>query len=170
MTLADRIVVLNGGVIEQVGTPDQLYAAPDTLFVAGFVGAPTMNLLPATIAEAGPGGASVRLPGGQVIATTVSTTLSAGTAVTLGIRPEHVRAEGTTNRLSGEVRMVESIGSAHHVHLAVEGLADPLVASLAERPTSDTLTLSLPRDAILLFDGEGRALGRDTAPAPRIAA
>ena len=63
MTLADRIVVLNGGVIEQVGTPDELYAAPDTLFVAGFIGAPTMNLLPG---DGRRRRASVRLAGGQV--------------------------------------------------------------------------------------------------------
>jgi len=158
MTLADRIVVLNGGVIEQVGTPDQLYAAPDTLFVAGFIGAPTMNLLPATIA--GPG--KVMLAGGHVIDTAIDTAkLPMGTAVTLGVRPEHLRPGGAENALTGAVRMVESLGSAHHIHLAVAGLADPLVASFGGRPTSDTLTVSLPRAALLLFDGEGRAVRRE---------
>jgi multiple sugar transport system ATP-binding protein len=155
MTLADRIVVLNGGVIEQVGTPDQLYTAPDTLFVAGFIGAPTMNLLAATIAEPG----KVRLMGGQVIDTAIDTAkLPTGAAVTLGVRPEQVRVGGAENVLTGAVRMVESLGSAHHVHLAVEGLADPLVASLTERPVSETLTVSLPRTALLLFDDAGRAV------------
>ncbi|QDZ06068.1 sn-glycerol-3-phosphate ABC transporter ATP-binding protein UgpC [Sphingomonas panacisoli] len=157
MTLADRIVVLNGGVIEQVGTPGQLYAAPDTLFVAGFIGAPTMNLLPATVV----GPESVKLAGGQVIE--VATGPSApGAAVTLGVRPEHLRVGGAGNVLTGAVRMIESLGSAHHIHLAVEGLADPLVVSLGERPTGETLTVSLPRDALLLFDDAGRAVrGRD---------
>ncbi|MEO5937782.1 MAG: sn-glycerol-3-phosphate ABC transporter ATP-binding protein UgpC, partial [Sphingomonas sp.] len=155
MTLADRIVVLNGGVIEQVGTPDQLYSAPDTLFVAGFIGAPTMNLLPATIV--GPG--KVTLAGGQVIASVIDTTnLPTGAPVTLGVRPEHLRLGGTENVLIGTVRMVESLGSAHHVHLAVEGLADPLVASLTERPAGEKLAVSLPRDALLLFDEAGRAV------------
>ena len=157
MTLADRIVVLNGGVIEQVGTPDQLYTAPDTLFVAGFIGAPTMNLLPATIAETG----GVRLTGGQVIETTADiATLPAGTAVTLGVRPEHVRIGGSENVLTGAIRMVESLGSAHHIHLAVDGLVDPLVAASAERPTGDTLTVSLPRGALLMFDSAGRAVSK----------
>ena len=155
MTLADRIVVLNNGVIEQVGTPEQLYHAPDTLFVAGFIGAPTMNLLPATIA--GPG--KVQLGGGQMIETAVDTgALPADAAVTLGVRPEHLRVGGGANTLTGAVRMIESLGSAHHVHLAVEGLADPLVASLGDRPAGDTLTVSLPRTALLLFDADGRAI------------
>ena len=181
MTLADRIVVLNGGVIEQVGTPDELYTAPDTLFVAGFVGAPTMNLLPATIA--GPG--TVTLAGGQVIGTAIDAAkLPAGSAVTLGIRPEHLSAvllrkqgpratndapgnpglllsQEHDNHLTGTVRMVESLGSAHHVHLAVAGLADPLVVSLTDRPASETLTVSLPRDALLLFDDAGRAVRKE---------
>ena len=156
MTLADRIVVLNGGVIEQVGTPDELYAAPDTLFVAGFIGAPTMNLLPATIAAPG----MVALAGGQVVEADTGA-LAVGAAVTLGVRPEHLRVDGTQNALSGVVRMVESLGSAHHVHLAVAGLADPLVASLTDRPTGDTLTVSLPRDTLLLFDDAGRAVRKD---------
>jgi multiple sugar transport system ATP-binding protein len=155
MTLADRIVVLNGGVIEQVGTPDQLYTAPDTLFVAGFIGAPTMNLLPATIAAPG----KVTLMGGQVIDTAIDTAkLPTGSTVTLGVRPEQVRVGGVENVLTGAVRMVETLGSAHHVHLAVEGLADPLVASLTERPVSEKLTVSLPRDALLLFDDAGHAV------------
>ena len=65
MTLADRIVVLNGGRIEQVGTPDELYQYPDTMFVAGFIGSPKMNMLAATLVANSPGGAVVRLAGGR---------------------------------------------------------------------------------------------------------
>jgi len=156
MTLADRIVVLNGGRVEQVGTPEQLYTVPDTLFVAGFIGAPTMNLLPATLAARG----SVKLAGGQIIDADTGA-LAAGAAVTLGVRPEHLRVGGSANTLTGLIRMVESLGSAHHVHLAVEGLADPLVASLTERPAGETLTVSLPRETLLLFDDAGRAVRRE---------
>jgi multiple sugar transport system ATP-binding protein len=171
MTLADRIVVLNAGVIEQVGTPKQLYEAPDTLFVAGFIGAPTMNLIPATLAERARDGAVVRLGGGQAIETAIDPgDLPVGAALTLGVRPEHVRSDATTNRLTGAVRMVETIGSAHHAHLAVVGLRDPLVASLTARPTGETLTVSLPLEALHLFDDAGRALRRPAAEPPRIAA
>jgi len=161
MTLADRIVVLNGGVIEQVGTPDELYNAPDTLFVAGFIGAPTMNLLAATVTAPG----RVTLAGGQAIDVDTGA-LPAGAAVTLGARPEHLdsallRQPEHANDLTGAVRMIESLGSAHHVHLAVVGLADPLVASLAERPAAETLTVSLPRDKLLLFDGASRAVRKE---------
>ena len=171
MTLADRIVVLNGGVIEQVGTPDDLYERPDTIFVAGFIGSPTMNLIPATLATRGPTGAVVRLAGGQTIETMIDPgDLATGAAVTLGVRPEHVSIAGAGNRLSGGVRMVESLGAVHHVHLAVDGLAEPLVASLAARPEGDVLTVSLAADCLHLFDAAGRALPRPAPAAPRAAA
>jgi len=156
MTLADRIVVLNGGVIEQVGSPDQLYAAPDTLFVAGFIGAPTMNLMAATVTKPG----RVKLAGGQAIEVDTGL-LTSGTTVTLGVRPEHLRIDNAGSTLTGAIRMVESLGSAHYAHLAVEGLVDPLIASLGDRPTGETLTVSLPRAALLLFDDAGRAVRKE---------
>src|SRR5882757_1253974 len=86
MTLADRVVVMNGGDIEQVGTPDEVYHAPASLFVAGFIGAPTMNLIPAE--RSGP--SQLRLPDtGQLIALPKPIVASAGNLV-LGMRPEDV--------------------------------------------------------------------------------
>jgi multiple sugar transport system ATP-binding protein len=86
MTLADRVVVMNGGHIEQTGTPDEVYHAPASLFVAGFIGAPTMNLIPAT--RGGPN--ELRLAGhDQVIALPKPITGSAS-ALVFGIRPEDV--------------------------------------------------------------------------------
>jgi multiple sugar transport system ATP-binding protein len=171
MTLADRIVVLNDGVIEQVGTPDELYERPDTIFVAGFIGSPTMNLIPATYAGPGATGAMVRLNSGQLIDTAISAeSLSPGAAVTLGVRPERLTGDGPANRLSGHVRMVESLGAVHHVHLAIEGLAEPLVASLPTRPASETLGIAMPPEALHLFDDEGRALRRPALAVPRAAA
>lgn len=171
MTLADRIVVLNGGVIEQVGTPDDLYERPDTIFVAGFIGSPTMNLVPATYAGPGPHGAAVRLGGGQLIETTIAPgSLAPGAGVTLGVRPEHLAGDGPVNRLSGAVRMVESLGAVHHVHLAVEGLTEPLVASLPRRPAADKASVALVPETLHLFDQDGRALPRPAPTVPRAAA
>ncbi len=171
MTLADRIVVLNGGVIEQVGTPDDLYERPDTIFVAGFIGSPTMNLLPATYAGPGPTGAIVRLGGGQIVETAIAAgSLQPGDPVTLGVRPEHLTGNGPANRLSGDVRMVESLGAVHHVHLAIDGLAEPLVASLPARPASETASIALAAETLHLFDRAGRALPRPTPTLPRVAA
>jgi multiple sugar transport system ATP-binding protein len=171
MTLADRIVVLNGGVIEQVGTPDDLYERPDTIFVAGFIGSPTMNLIPATYAGRGAIGATVRLAGGQVIETAISPDgIAPGAALTLGIRPEHLGPDGDVNRLAGAVRMVESLGAVHHVHLAIDRLPDPLVASLPARPMVETLSIALAPEMVHLFDENGHALPRPIQTAPRAAA
>jgi multiple sugar transport system ATP-binding protein len=171
MTLADRIVVLNGGHIEQVGTPAELYDSPATRFVAGFIGAPAMNLIPAVLADGtGSAGAAVRLPNGQTIETAIAPgALRPGAALTLGIRPEHIRSDSPANRLTGSIRLVESLGSVHHVHLDIAGLEEPIVASLPARPVGDTLTIALPIAAIHLFDGDGHALVRSRAE-PRVAA
>jgi len=171
MTLADRIVVLNDGVIEQLGTPNDLYERPDTIFVAGFIGSPTMNLIPATYAAPGAKGATVRLAGGQVIETMIpAESLSPDAAVTLGVRPEHLTGDGPANRLSGSVRMVESLGAVHQVHLAIDGLADPLVASLPTRPAGEALSIALAPEMLHLFNEHGRALPRPMPAVPRAAA
>ena len=171
MTLADRIVVLNNGVIEQVGTPAELYERPDTMFVAGFIGSPTMNLIPATYVGRGTAGATVRLNGGQLIETAIAAeSLSPGAAVRLGVRPESLTCDGPANRLGGDIRMVESLGAVHHVHLAIEGLAEPLVASLPTRPESETLGIAMAPETLHLFDEHGRALPRPMPAVPRAAA
>ncbi|MBV8323361.1 MAG: sn-glycerol-3-phosphate ABC transporter ATP-binding protein UgpC, partial [Hyphomicrobiales bacterium] len=90
MTLADRIVVMHDGLVEQIGAPLELYDRPQNLFVAGFIGSPAMNFLPGRIAEGGvvalEDGASLPAPAGAG---------SAGRAVTVGLRPEHVALDGT---------------------------------------------------------------------------
>src|SRR3954470_24353097 len=108
MTLADRIVVLQGGRIEQIGTPLELYNHPTNLFVAGFIGSPRMNLLPA---RAGGSGTVVLGEAGQRIETGRSVGPGEGAAVTLGIRPEHIAlaAEGESG-LSIAVDLVERLG------------------------------------------------------------
>jgi len=170
MTLADRIVVLNAGLVEQVGTPEQLYAAPATKFVAGFIGAPSMNLIPATLLEAGPRGAVVRLPGGQ----TVTTARAAGgrmpgTPLTLGVRPEDLHTDATINRLEGPIRMVEALGAVNHAHLTIPGWTDALVAALPARPEGPELAVGFAPDRAHLFDADGQALDRFDAAVPRAA-
>ena len=103
MTMADKIVVLNGGQIEQVGAPMELYNNPATPFVAGFIGSPKMNLFEGEVARG----------------------LGAQTAY--GIRPEHVSLSSTEGPWPGTVRHVERLGADTIVHLDCEGLG-PLVA------------------------------------------
>ncbi|MDT3442333.1 ABC transporter ATP-binding protein [Pseudofrankia sp. BMG5.37] len=122
MTMATRIALLDGGRVEQVGTPTEVYDQPASVFVAGFLGAPPMNLLPATAAGRG----------GQVVVTAdgVEIPLWPGgadpTEVTLGIRPEHLRmlpagapAPVGSARLAGTVTGVENLGSEEVGWLAV---------------------------------------------------
>src|SRR5690606_6938422 len=87
MTMADKIVVLNGGRIEQAGPPLELYADPSNLFVAGVSGSPEMNLMPARIGE---GGGDVRLADGTALPVSLPLDLPAGSEVVYGIRPQHV--------------------------------------------------------------------------------
>jgi lactose/L-arabinose transport system ATP-binding protein len=108
MTLADKIVVLRAGVVEQVGSPLTLYDDPDNLFVAGFIGSPKMNFLPAVVDAGG----ALRLPehGDQVLpALPASAKLPVGSKVTLGLRPEHFRPDGAAG-LRLTVDLVEHLG------------------------------------------------------------
>ncbi|GFZ90887.1 ABC transporter permease [Elstera cyanobacteriorum] len=120
MTLADRIVILKGGDIEQVGTPDEVYNTPNSVFVGGFVGAPAMNFLSATVERDG-----LRFASGDLLPLTGDLAAQAipyqGRAVTVGIRPEHFSADsaGAAGTLTGRVQVVEPLGSDTLVHLAV---------------------------------------------------
>jgi multiple sugar transport system ATP-binding protein len=172
MTLADRIVVLSGGRIEQVGTPAELYAHPDTIFVAGFIGSPKMNLLPATLVSATAKGAVVEIAGGATIQTVIDAKgITPGAAVTLGIRPEHFTFGGTVNRIETVVRFVESLGSVHYGYLDVPGLDEQLSCGLTERLSAETaLSVNLPPEHLYLFDAAGRAIARPRNQTERAAA
>ena len=124
MTLADRIVVLNGGRIEQVGTPMELYENPANAFVAGFVGAPSMNFIPGTV---GPGGAAqlgpVRLHPKR--AHSVS-----GNAL-FGIRPEHLAlTESGQGDFDAEIELVEKLGAESLVYLRTPFLEAPITVRI----------------------------------------
>lgn len=114
MTLADRIVVLNGGRIEQVGTPLELYRTPANLFVAGFIGSPAMNVLDGTV-DADDGEPAVRLGDGSAIRIAPERKVRPGQAVRIGLRPEHFVAGGEGNAIAGQTLLVEPTGAQTHV-------------------------------------------------------
>jgi len=160
MTMADRIVVLNNGRVEQMGSPLELYQRPATLFVAGFIGTPKMNFLDAevkaatarmlTLAFAEGRGVNVPSPAGG---------LAAGAKITLGIRPEHVEL-APEGELHGEVDVLEQLGPRSYVHAR---LADGtrLVAQAAgdtQLRGGESVVFRLHADAAHLFDGAGKAL------------
>ncbi|MFN5049783.1 ABC transporter ATP-binding protein [Roseateles sp.] len=171
MTLADRIVVLSAGRIEQVGTPLELYEHPDNLFVAGFIGSPKMNFLPATLVSATPGEALLRLAGGQTMRALVDATRAQpGEPLTLGVRPEHLRLGGCENLLPSTVAFVESLGGTTFAYCPYPGLDEPLTCQFEGRNghdrlrSGDQLDLQLPPEALYLFDAQGRAFRRQAAP------
>jgi multiple sugar transport system ATP-binding protein len=164
MTLADRIVVLSVGKIEQVGSPLELYEHPDNLFVAGFIGSPRMNFIAAEVVAASTAQATVRLGTGAMIRCDVNAAAAKpGDKVTLGIRPEHLLAGVADNSIETSVTFVESLGSTTHAYCAYPGVEDALTCELDGRMrlnNGDRLTLSLPAESCYLFDADGRAFRR----------
>ncbi|MFQ5953757.1 MAG: ABC transporter ATP-binding protein [Kiloniellales bacterium] len=164
MTLADRIVVLNLGAVEQTGTPLELYHRPANRFVAGFIGAPRMNFLPARVTHADARQVRVALTGGATLSLPVERG-EAGDEVTLGIRPEHLIIGGEqaaeTARLAAEVLRVESLGAQTNLGLATA--VGPLTAVTPGEisvAVGERLTIDLAPVHCHLFDRQGRALER----------
>ncbi|KWV53695.1 sugar ABC transporter ATP-binding protein [Rhizobium altiplani] len=118
MTMADKIVVLQGGRVEQIGSPLELYDRPRNVFVAGFLGSPAMNFLEGTLQD----GASpaLTLSGGSRAVLSRAPSASAGRPVTLGIRPEDISLGGEDG-VAATVKVVEPTGSETHVAVDVEG-------------------------------------------------
>ncbi len=164
MTLADRIVVLQAGRVEQVGTPMGLYEHPANLFVAGFIGSPGMNVLEATLIDAGANGSTVKLGGGETLRCAVdSSSAKLGDAVKLGVRPEHLRAGLADNALQTQVTFVESLGSLTYAYCSNAGIEDVLTCVVeGDRPlqAGQALPLGVPPGKTYLFDAQGRAFPR----------
>jgi multiple sugar transport system ATP-binding protein len=170
MTLADRIVVLAAGRIEQVGSPLELYEHPDNLFVAGFIGSPKMNFLGATIVSADAGAAVVQLESGAQVRCEVDAARArAGGKVTLGVRPEHLETAAAGqpgNVIATTVTFVESLGSTTHAYCDYPGVAETLVCELdggTRLRHGAALALAIPASRTYLFDADGKAFRRHVA-------
>jgi len=120
MTMADKIVVLQAGRIEQVGSPLELYHSPANLFVAGFIGTPRMNFMKGQIASTDGNGTALSLEGGVSLLLPGRVDAAPGDAVTLGVRPEALyRAADGQAVLQGEIRIVERLGGLTLLHIGV---------------------------------------------------
>jgi len=117
MTMADKIVVMNEGRVEQMGTPLELYDRPANIFVAGFIGSPSMNFLPATVVLAN--SPALKTPEGVELPVDACPTLTGRSEVTYGIRPEHLEL-GETG-IPAEVVVVEPTGSETQLYVTVGG-------------------------------------------------
>ena len=138
MTLADRVVVLRDGIIEQVGTPLELYDKPANRFVAQFIGMPQMNIVPSALLKNVPANSSFA-----------------------GIRPEHLKISDDS-RLSGKIVLIESLGNETLIHLDLgEQSSDPLIVRTYERTTlkmGETIGVNWSDDVVHYFDGDGKVL------------
>jgi alpha-glucoside transport system ATP-binding protein len=159
MTLADRIVVLSAGNIEQVGAPLDLYERPANLFVAKFIGSPAMNIIPATVAGTG-SQTTVTLTGGMSVTLDVATDASEmGKQASFGVRPEDLRvADGGDYLFEGEVSIVEALGEV--TLLYIEGLVpgEPIVVKLPgiyDVKKGQRMRFAADRQKLHLFDATG---------------
>jgi multiple sugar transport system ATP-binding protein len=159
MTMADKIVVLNSGKVEQVGSPLELYHRPRNMFVAGFIGSPKMNFIPVTVAAASKKAVTLKLPGDGALAIVgVKDVARVGSKLTLGIRPEHVELSTKAKAgVEGKVRAAEYLGSETMFYATLPDGNDMAVKAdgLASARAGDSLHLVLPPEACHLFDEQG---------------
>jgi multiple sugar transport system ATP-binding protein len=168
MTLADRIMVLNQGRVEQIGSPLELYRRPRNLFVASFIGSPQMNLLPARMLGAGPAGVTVAGPGGASVTVPVAVDgVAEGAALTFGVRPQDLRCDGTAVPqpayvAEGRVEVVEHLGDATYCYLSLVDGAGLMATAAGDAAiqVGDRVTAAAPAAACQLFDAGGVALAR----------
>lgn len=161
MTLADKIFVLRGGVVQQSGTPLALYDDPANQFVAGFIGSPAMNFLSATVNTVTAAGvtATIEGSGGQTLeAELPNTTLEVGQQVTLGIRPEHLLICETG--LSTTVEMTENLGGVAYLHARLMEGQKIVIERRGERQSYECERLSVWANAkhVLVFAQDGQRL------------
>ncbi|MDU9027732.1 ABC transporter ATP-binding protein [Pseudomonas mediterranea] len=162
MTLADKIVVLNAGRIEQIGSPRDLYERPASRFVAGFLGSPRMNFVPAFLHAPGETSLVESFVLGKTALPFDSSGLAADTQLSLGIRPEHVTLEAASGSAGVVVTGVEYLGSETYVHVDT-GQEEPLICRCevnAGWQIGDRVKLRLEPANLHLFDADGGALKR----------
>ena len=152
MTLADRVVILSGGNIEQVGSPIELYNAPDNIFVAGFIGTPSMNLVDATV-ENSNNGLIAMFASGQSIPLHGNRKLEEHQQVVIGMRPEHFTLGTQGASFSGLTTLVEPTGAQTHVTFDLAGSsAMAVLEGGAVIQAGQTLSVSIDPGKVHVFD------------------
>ena len=161
MTLADKIVVLRAGIVEQYGSPLELYDNPDNEFVAGFIGSPRMNFLEAEVTGAKKGSASVSVPALGDLKIDVATrdrTPEKGEKVQVGIRPEHfISAEGAKHKFKAPTSVVEQLGGNSYLYLNI-GNSIPLTVEQKGHATvqdGQVASVGVDPSTAMLFGTDG---------------
>jgi sn-glycerol 3-phosphate transport system ATP-binding protein len=152
MTLADRLVVMNGGVVEQIGAPLDVYEKPASIFVAGFIGAPPMNLVPLASS-----GVAYALPDGSTLAIEGH---GHGQATTLGFRPEDVVIGGTDAlALDFDLALAEPVGAESYLHGTAGGAKVVLrVHGRTHAKPGERLRIGIARERLHVFDKAGKRI------------
>lgn len=167
MTMADRIVVLNNGRIEQIGAPLELYRQPQNLFVAGFIGSPKMNFLKVPVTDVSSEGVTVQLPGEVSVTVPVSGGgLSRGDEVDLGVRPEHLlmgkaAANGAADAiLQSSAELVEHLGSEVLLHATLAGDQSIILRKSGDLAADrgDSVAIGVVAELCYIFDQDGTNL------------
>jgi multiple sugar transport system ATP-binding protein len=159
MTMADKIVVLQAGIIEQVGAPLDLYNNPKNRFVAGFIGSPKMNFLEATVQGSDAAGAKLRAGGSEIV---VQRKVTSGDKVTFGVRPEHIALSETAGVKLAEVKvdLVEQLGGQTMVYTTTDDGQALTIAVDGQRPVAlgSRLTTYVDPARYHVFGADGRAI------------
>ena len=162
MTLADKIVVLNKGCIEQVGSPLELYHHPRNRFVAGFIGSPQMGFLPVEVVQVSAEGVQVSLPGGARLLVPVNgENVNPGQSLTLGLRPEHLSERGAGDaQIPVKALVVEHLGGETFTHARTAEGSDLMVKGdgMSSVKAGQALAVGVSGARCHLFDEQGQAL------------
>ncbi len=164
MTLADKIVVMNAGRIEQIGSPLDLYRKPANLFVAGFLGSPKMNIFHGTVAAVGDQQATVRLDEVDATVDVPRSSLEIGQPVSIGLRPEDVETarngEPSANRLKISASVVERLGGRTYAYaeFGEGGTVTVEFDGVSAVEPGDDMEIGLPLNKLHLFDDDGLSL------------
>lgn len=157
MTLADRIVVLRAGCIEQVGSPMALYTNPDNAFVAGFIGSPKMNFLQVKAIEQHTSAITVELAQ-QAISIECKTHNADSAMLTLGVRPEHIEIVEKGD-FQAQVKATEQLGAISFVYCEIAGQALCVQTQKMDLPRAgETISLRLNPAALYLFDADNNTI------------
>jgi multiple sugar transport system ATP-binding protein len=165
MTMADRIVIMREGHIEQVGAPLDLYRNPRNLFVAGFLGSPKMNFLDGRLNEVSGGCATIDIGAADPLSVPVGRMVEPG-PVTVGIRPEHLKlAPNGSGELVGRVDVVEQLGNSTLLYIDLGGQTQVVAEEGGECPArlGETVKLAVAPASAHLFDERGEAVARSAS-------
>jgi multiple sugar transport system ATP-binding protein len=155
MTLADRIVAMNGGAVQQVGTPLDLYDRPTNLFVASFIGSPAINVLDGILRCEGDN-RLIMLESGEQLPVPPRIQGRDGQAVKVGIRPEDVQVSlRDAGSRMGQIELVEPMGLGTILHIrTLQGTLKAFVLERTDYPIGTSIAYSLPADRLHIFDAQ----------------